>query len=243
MQETCIIIPCYDEAARLDQEAFLHFSMGNPHIFFCFVNDGSKDNTMDILRELALKNEQQFQVLDLKTNSGKGEAVRQGMLKNAVSSSFQFMGYFDADLATPLEEIPKLLSYFANNPSLEIAFGSRKKTKQNSIRRNIFRHNFGRIYAGFVTSVLRLPIYDTQCGAKILTTKTAANVFQKPFLDRWLFDLEVFCRIKKEKGSLFRQSIREVVVETWTETGDSRITFFDILKLPYKTLKLFFRYR
>ncbi len=243
MQETCIIIPCYDEADRLNLETFLDFSAANPDISFCFVNDGSNDRTMDVLRELLSKNPKQFQIVDLEKNQGKAEAVRQGVLKNTSDSAFQFIGYFDADLATPLSEIKKLLAHFSNDPQLEIVFGSRKKTKDNTIRRNIYRHNFGRIYAWLTTSILGLPVYDTQCGAKILSGAIAANVFQKTFLDRWLFDLEIFCRIKKIKGKSFKHSIKEVAVDTWTETGDSKISFVDILVLPYKTLKLFFRYR
>ncbi|HEV7780819.1 MAG TPA: glycosyltransferase [Chitinophagaceae bacterium] len=243
MQETCIIIPCYDEADRLDQQAFLDFAKENPPVCFCFVNDGSRDKTLTILLELQSKNPQQFLVSDLEVNRGKAEAVRQGILKMTADKKFRFIGYFDADLATPLSEINNLLGYFNGNDQLEIVFGSRKKTSDNNIRRNIFRHNFGKSYAWLTTSILGLPIYDTQCGAKIIRASTAAIVFKDPFLDQWLFDLEIFCRIKKEKGDAFKQSIKEVVVDTWTEKGDSKISFKDVAVLPYKTLKLFFKYR
>ncbi len=243
MQETCIIIPCYDEADRLDQQVFLDFAKENPAVCFCLVNDGSRDRTPDILLGLQSKNPQQFRVIDLGANKGKAEAVRQGVLKMTTDKNFRFIGYFDADLATPLPEINNLLGYFKGNEELEIVFGSRKKTSDNNIRRNIFRHNFGKSYAWLTTSILGLPIYDTQCGAKIMRAAIAADVFKDPFLDQWLFDLEIFCRIKKQKGMAFKQSIKEVVVDTWTEKGDSKVRFIDIAVVPYKTLKLFFKYR
>jgi len=243
MQETCIIIPCYDEADRLDQQAFLDFAKENAQTCFCFVNDGSRDGTPGILLGLQSKNPQQFRVIDLGTNKGKAEAVRQAVLKMTAEPEFQFIGYFDADLATPLAEINNLLGYFKEIEELEIVFGSRKKTGDNNIRRNIFRHNFGKSYAWLITFILGLPIYDTQCGAKIMRAAIASDVFKDPFLDQWLFDLEIFCRIKKQKGSSFKQSIKEVVVDTWIEKGDSKISFMDVAVVPYKTLKLFFKYR
>lgn len=242
MQETCIIIPCYDEAGRLDQQAFLDFAAGNPSVYFCMVNDGSRDHTSTVLRELQSRAPQQFTVMDLTFNKGKAEAVRQAVLKMS-ELPFSFIGYFDADLATPLAEINNLLDCFRDNDELVIAFGSRKKTNENNIRRNIFRHNFGKSYAWLTTTMLGLPIYDTQCGAKIMRAATASSVFAEHFIDQWLFDLEIFCRIKKQKGTAFKQSIKEVVVDTWTEKGDSKVSFTDILVVPFKTLRLLFKYR
>lgn len=243
MQETCIIIPCYNEADRLDQQAFLDYARSNPFVTFCFVNDGSKDGTAEILAVLQEQEPKQLRVINLPINLGKAGAVRRGVLENSANTRFTYIGYFDADLATPLSEINNLLGFFVKDPGLEIVFGSRKKLESNTIRRNFFRHHFGKSYAWLTTAMLGLPIYDSQCGAKILRVPMAQKVFKDSFLDRWLFDLEIFCRIKKEKGTEFKQSIKEVVVDTWTEKGDSKIRFYDVLVLPVKTLKLFFRYR
>jgi dolichyl-phosphate beta-glucosyltransferase len=243
MQKTCIIIPCYNEAKRIDKNAFQHFAGAHPYICFCFVNDGSTDTTINVLEKLKSQNPQQFHIIDLPVNKGKGEAVRQGVLQSMNQQSFDLIGYFDADLSTSLEEIDNLHRQFTENPGLKIVFGSRKKTKHNNIQRNILRHNFGRVYAWFTTFLLGLPFYDTQCGAKLLTKDTAVAVFKEPFTDKWLFDLEIFCRHKKIQGKAFRQSVKEQAVQAWKETGHSNITFLDVLAVPYKTFKIFFKYR
>lgn len=241
MQKTCIVIPCYNEGNRLDTQDFLHYAVTHPHIFFLFVNDGSTDQTAQVLMSLKAANEHQFRFIDRTINLGKAESVREGILKSSEWHHFDYIGYFDADLATPLQEIEWLLSFFNGNPDLVFVLGSRQNTGENTISRNKLRHSFGRIYAEFITTLLRLDIYDTQCGAKILRYSIAKEIMVAPFIDRWLFDVELICRLRKRFPDQ-KRTIKEVALREWSEKGHSRIRKIDLLKLPYKTSKIFFKY-
>jgi glycosyltransferase involved in cell wall biosynthesis len=242
MQKIGIVIPCYNEGARLDKSSFLSFARDNPAIYFIMVDDGSNDNTALLLEGLKNINPIQFATLSFKSNRGKAEAVRQGIKQAFNWQKFDFVGFLDADLSTPLMEIHTLLQPFRTHPALQIVFGSRKKTGGNTIHRNPLRHRIGRLYAGFVTAILRLDIYDTQCGAKIIRVELAKQIFEHPFIDRWLFDVELFCRAQQlYPGKPL--PYKEIILQEWIEKGDSRIRFVDLLRLPLRTLRIFLKYR
>jgi glycosyltransferase involved in cell wall biosynthesis len=76
--KTGIIIPCYNEEKRLDVTAFLNFIQKENDFHLCFVNDGSNDNTIDILKDIQSCNPLQTSVIDVKKNLGKAAAVRTG---------------------------------------------------------------------------------------------------------------------------------------------------------------------
>jgi dolichyl-phosphate beta-glucosyltransferase len=242
MQKTCVVIPCYNEAYRLEGDTFLAYAAMHPHISFLFVDDGSTDNTAAFLAQLKQKNEHQFNFITRKENLGKAASVREGVLKCLEWQDFNFIGYLDADLATPLTEMGWLLEHFEHFPALVLIFGSRKKTESNVIHRNRLRHAIGRVYAAFVTQTLRLNIYDTQCGAKIFRASQTQVLFKDAFIDRWLFDVELFCRLKRAYGKNTRAMFREVTLREWTEKGHSRIRIVDLLMLPVQTTRIFFRY-
>src|SRR5262245_47970847 len=102
MSRATIVIPCFNEAARLDTQRFVQYAVAAPGVDFVMVNDGSTDDTLEQLGILRRFCPQGFRVVDLPTNCGKAEAVRQGLL-NALQSEPEYVGYWDADLATPLE--------------------------------------------------------------------------------------------------------------------------------------------
>lgn len=242
MQKTCIVIPCFNEASRFDEASFLAYAAAHPYISFLFVDDGSTDGTAALLMQLKQKNEEQFNFVSRKENLGKAASVREGVLKCIEWKTFEFIGYLDADLATPLTEIDWLLEHFEQTAELVMVFGSRKKTATNSIDRNILRHLMGRVYAAFLTQTLRLDIYDTQCGAKIFSASQTEILFRHPFIDRWLFDVELLCRLKNAYGKKTKAMFREVTLREWTEKGHSRIRIIDLLLLPVQTTRIFFRY-
>lgn len=242
MQKTCIVIPCYNEANRFEEDSFLAYAAICPDISFLFVDDGSTDNTAALLAQLKQKNAQQFNFITRKENLGKAASVREGVLKCIEWKNFEFIGYLDADLATPLTEIDWLLKHFEQAPALVMVFGSRKKTTTNRIHRNMLRHVMGRVYAAFLTQTLRLDIYDTQCGAKIFRVSQIQVLFRDVFIDRWLFDVELLCRLKNAYGKNTKAMFREVILREWTEKGHSRIRIIDLFLLPVQTTRIFFRY-
>ncbi len=234
----CIVIPCYQEGTRLEVATYLDFYQKNPSISFCFVNDGSTDDTINLLLNCKKGRESRIMVLDLPKNVGKGEAVRQGLLAAINWQNFEAVAFFDADLATPLQEI-FLLDSERQKGNYLMAFGSRLMRIGSYIERKASRHYFGRLFATAASFVIPLPIYDTQCGAKLLNTSLITKICQEPFLSRWLFDLEIFARIIQQYGlANSKKMMIEVPLNTWIEKGDSRLKFSHLLKIPFEMWRI-----
>ena len=152
-RRTLLVVPCYNEARRLDLAAFRGFAASEPSVGFLFVNDGSSDATLARLRALEAGDRDAFAVLDLPRNSGKAEAVRAG-LGVAFKSSADYVGYWDADLATPLDEIARFVAVLDRLPGIEIVFGARVQLLGRSVRRNPLRHYLGRVSATAVSGLV-----------------------------------------------------------------------------------------
>lgn len=244
MPKTCIIIPCYNEAARLSKERFLRYLEKNKSVNFCLVNDGSGDGTIEILRSLEKSGKGRIFFKDLEKNVGKADAVRQGVLDVLNRGGFDYIGYFDADLATPLTEIDILLGQYRMKSRYLFAFSSRVKRLGIRVDRDPLRHYIGRMFATVASLLLGLPVYDTQCGAKLMRADVAASIFKQPFISRWLFDVEIFARLKKLFGvKKVSEVCIEVPVSEWIEMGDSRIKLTDFFKLPVDLLRIAIFYR
>lgn len=207
----------------------------NPCTFY-FVNDGSTDSTLHLMRELEAGYPSKVEILDLPENRGKAEAVRQGILSALATDRFHYIGYLDADLATPLEEIGFLLMNF--DQDVTVVIGSRIKRLGAEVNRSLLRHYFGRIFATAASVYLGMGVYDSQCGAKIFESHVAKELFSRPFVSRWLFDLELLYRLKRKAATGLSWNIIEVPLRTWTEKGDSKIKFPDLLKVPYELYRI-----
>ena len=155
-----IVVPCYNEKDRIQLSEFSQFLSSNDSIFFCFVNDGSTDGTQQKLADFVNRNPERCQLVNLPKNQGKAEAVRQGINTMLKTSKYQFVGYWDADLAAPLTEIRGFIQKFKSNNELKAVCGSRILRLGSSIRRSVFRHYFGRIFATIVSEILNIPVYD-----------------------------------------------------------------------------------
>jgi len=235
MSKICIIIPCYNEGERLPVQGFKKFSDTNEKISFLFVNDASTDNTKDVLEELC-KNDTHFKYINLDVNQGKSGAVLNGM-QHAIKEDFNIYGYFDADLATPLNEILRLAK-FIDNDNMVFSFGSRIRKIGSQVNRTVKRHIFGRIFATFASNILKLAVYDTQCGAKLFSKEAAIIAFKDAFVSRWFFDIEIIHRLKEHYGDSFLQRSMELPVIQWKEVLDSKITFKDMIKTPLELMKI-----
>src|SRR3984957_13250356 len=139
-----VVVPCYNEAARLQPLSFSDFLAEDRHVDFLFVNDGSRDGTLSVLESLRAKHPDRIQVLDKQPNGGKAEAVRSGMLAAIALEGVAGTGFWDADLATPLEVIPQLLTKLMEDPEREMIFGSRVRLLGHAIHRKFLRHYLGR---------------------------------------------------------------------------------------------------
>lgn len=230
-----IVIPCYNEELRLPVEELTAFIVGHSQIKIILVNDGSTDGTLQLLHSIS-EAHSSVSVLNLEVNSGKAEAVRQGMLQAAKDAETQLIGFFDADLATPLEEVYLLQS--AMGPDCQFAFGSRILKVGSTISRKAYRHYMGRIIATGISMILRLDVYDTQCGAKLFRKEVVSTLFEKPFISRWLFDVEIFARLIKLHGNEAPNYLIEIPLRTWIEKGDSKIGMKDVLSIPFELMRI-----
>ncbi len=238
-----IVVPCFNEAARLDVESFEACARGAPDLSFCFVDDGSCDPTFDILRQLEAR-VPRVSAVRLPANVGKAEAVRQGIRHLLATGAYDLVGYLDADLATPLDQLPLLIDAFGAHPDAVMAFGSRVRLLGREIERWEVRHYVGRVFATAASMILGLAVYDTQCGAKLIRAPVAQTVFEAPFIGRWVFDVELFARLVVLLGhDEATRRLIEVPLLRWRDQGDSRIGSRDLLKVPIDLLRVAARYR
>ena len=194
MKKTQIVVPCYNESKRIKAEAFLGALEKDPNLSFLFVNDGSTDDTFNVLQSLKEKNPLQIGILNLEKNSGKAEAVRRGMLKS-LEGSFDNIGYWDADLATPVNAI-EVFCRLLDSRDAEIVMCSRVRLLGRNIQRKTARHYLGRIFATCASLLLNINIYDTQCGAKVFrVTPALIDAIRRPFRGRWAFDVDLLGRL------------------------------------------------
>lgn len=242
MKNITLIIPCYNEEFRFPIKEFSEFCNISEGISFLFINDGSSDNTRGILDSLS-KDKENIQVIHLEENIGKAEAVRAGVLFTIKNQGSKFIGYFDADLATPLEQL-FLFQEAIRNSSRKVIYGSRIKRAGSNIERNGFRHYSGRVIATIINIfILNIPVYDTQCGAKLISTSIAKDIFKDPFISRWLFDVELLGRLqnKYDQKELISM-VYEVPLTEWKEKGNTKIRILDILMIPLELMKIYNKY-
>ena len=241
MKKICVIIPCYNEAQRLELEVFREFVGREERFDFCFVNDGSQDNTSEVLRRAVELEPGRFLLVDNTDNRGKAEAVRSGMLYVSSLNRYNIVGYLDADLATPLEDLYLLAEVMDRKPGVCMTMGARLKRLGANVQRKAYRQYLGRGFATLVSMLYQLPVYDSQCGAKLLKSELIPVGFSEEFRSSWLFDVELILRIR-EKYADYDRIIHEVPLNTWVEKGDSRIKFKHLLKMPKELFNIYCRY-
>ena len=242
MSGTSIVIPCYNEARRLPVSQLQSFAKGSSDLRFLLVNDGSTDDTLGVIRRLAEEDEGHFSVVDLQPNQGKAEAVRRGIL-GALEGEARYVGFWDADLATPLQAIPAFIELLDRRPQLEMIFGSRVQLLGRSIERSRLRHYLGRVFATAASLTLGLGVYDTQCGAKLFRASPELHeLFAQPFITRWIFDVEILARlIRARRGRELPQPkdvIYELPLDSWHDVAGSKVRVSDFPKAVLEILKI-----
>ncbi|MDE6451593.1 MAG: glycosyltransferase [Odoribacter sp.] len=238
----CIIIPCFNEASRFKNTEFREFVNEVPDVDLCFVDDGSTDDTLQKMKELQRERPERIRVVAYFGNKGKAEAVRQGVLRMLALREYQWLAFADADLATPLSEVLRLIRIARQESGVMMVMGARIERMGVTIHRKFYRHFTGRIFAAIVSLLFRLNAYDTQCGAKVFQAEMAGAVFEQPFVSHWLFDVEILLRARK----LYRNEnriIREIPLDIWLEQGHSKIRFSHLLKMPCQLCRIYFKYR
>jgi glycosyltransferase involved in cell wall biosynthesis len=241
-----IVLPCYNEQDRLDRETLVRFARAHPEIGFVLVDDGSTDGTLACLEQMREEAGERVQIVHLARNRGKAEAVRVGMLR-AFEKGCAMAGYWDADLATPLDEIPRFADVLRGSPGYLAVFGARVQLLGRSIERRAARHYLGRVFATTASALLDLPIYDTQCGAKLfrVTDETRA-LFAEPFTAGWTFDVELIARLirlqRQRGGRPAKELIYELPLETWHDVPGSKVSTLDFARALSDVIRIRHRY-
>ena len=226
-----VVVPCYNEERRLPVDEFRRFQLEGSRVEFLFVDDGSRDGTFRLLESMAAAEPSRFSVLKLDRNRGKAEAVRLG-INEALGRQADVVGFWDADLATPLGELSSFVEIFETRPEIEMVFAARVRLLGREISRRPARHYVGRVGATLISSSLGLAVYDTQCGAKLFRlTEDLRQLFATPFLSRWIFDVEIIARLVQLRGrDAASKLIYELPINVWHDVHGSKVKSHDFIR-------------
>jgi dolichyl-phosphate beta-glucosyltransferase len=239
MNKTIIVVPCYNEARRLDVSAFE--AWGTSSAFdLLFVDDGSSDETAAVLDALCRRMPGSACWLSLPRNQGKAEAVRLGM-QRALDMGASVTGYLDADLATSLNEMARILKMLEELDK-QVALASRIRMLGVDIKRLTMRHYLGRVFANVAAWALQMPVYDTQCGAKAFVRSRALEAaLAEPFLSRWAFDVELLGRLavgEPDVRGVAEDEFVEVPLRRWHDIPGYHWRFHDLAKMGLDLLRI-----
>jgi hypothetical protein len=164
----------------------------------------------------------------------------------ALSHGAGIVGYVDADLATPPRELLRLAA-LVRGGGCDVLMGSRVRLLGSSIERKAIRHYLGRVFATFASLSLGLPVYDTQCGAKLFRrTEALTAAFELPFSSRWIFDVELLARLVRPHpriAAIAIDRIREEPLLAWTDVPGSKLGTTAALRSGLDLLRLALRLR
>ena len=214
-----VIIPAYNEAARLEKtlRAVVDYLCQDwPQSEVIVVDDGSSDQTAELSRQV-FKNSGDLRtsVISYKSNLGKGRAVRLGLLAARGDVAL----FSDADLSTPISETPKLIEPIANG-QYDVTFGSRAlDRKLIGVHQSWRREQGGRIFNLVVRLATGMPFWDTQCGFKAFRMSVCRPLIEAATIDRFGFDVELLYLAFRAGLNLKEIPIR------WDHNEGSKITF------------------
>jgi dolichyl-phosphate beta-glucosyltransferase len=234
-RDVALVIPCFNERARLRPDTFASFAHRHSHVVFVFVDDGSTDGTADVLFDLCRQMPAALRTSVLSRHVGKAEAVRRGMVKALSIPGIRYVGFWDADLATPLDALPAFVAVLDAHPAVRLVMGARVPMLGRRIVRRRLRHCAGRLFASLASFTLSARVYDTQCGAKLFRADAITRcVFEEPFLARWVFDVEILARLMLDWRVLTthanRDDVYELPLPQWEDIAGSKLTLLDALR-------------
>ena len=245
LQKNCVgvVIPCYNEEERLLSTEFKDFAHKNLGYHLCFVNDGSTDKTLEVLEKLKKGSESNISIYNCEQNGGKAEAVRQGMLHLAKDEQLDYIGFLDADLSTDFRDFDDLVETL-DQSNFKIVSGSRMSRMGADITKESARRIISMTINLIIRTILRMPFNDTQCGAKVMDRSVVPLLFDKPFITKWLFDVEMFIRMRKHYGKTeAKKLICEQPLKRWIHADGSKLSMKDSVKIVGQLAKIAFVYR
>lgn len=206
-----VVIPAYNESERVVPTIgaiATYMSSRGESWELIVVDDGSSDDTVEIVQSLELAN---LRLIEAKQNGGKGKAVRQGML----AARGEVRLFADADQSTPIEQFDKLAAKLQEG--YDVAVGSRAADGSQEAAKSPLRRLLSGGLRTVVRAVFSIGVRDTQCGFKMFTADAAEDLFRRQAIDGFSFDLEVLYLAEK-----FGYRIAEVPVE-WIDAPGSTV--------------------
>lgn len=227
-----IVVPAFNEEKRLGntlKRMLAYMDSRNVPYEILVVDDGSDDRTVEMVQHIAACRPQ-VRLLAYQPNRGKGYAVRYGVLR----AQGERILFSDADLATPIEEIEKLLAKL--DEGYDVAIGSRDMPGSELVKQQSFLRENGGKLCNKMIQVMAVPgIHDTQCGFKLFTRGAAHSIFSRCQIDHFAFDVEVLYLAQRTFG--FR--VAEVPVR-WAHQEGSKVR---IVRDAWRMLKTLLRIR
>jgi dolichyl-phosphate beta-glucosyltransferase len=218
-----IVVPCYNEAARLDAGEMLRLAA---RADVWLIDDGSTDGTLAVSRRIADTSDGRVTARANERNVGKAETVRRSMLA-ACEAGVAVTGFLDADLATPVDEMIGLLEELDGSDA-EAVTAARVALSGRKISRDAMRHYTGRVFSTIASLAIGTPYYDTQCGAKVFRNTPALVVaLSEPFVSRWAFDVELLGRLlagAPGTAPVAADRLVEMPLRTWNDVPGSKLT-------------------
>ena len=230
-----IIIPAYNEEKRIEQtleavRVYLHRKHNLDTAEVIVVNDGSTDRTNEIIQAFIPKLPHLI-LIEYPVNQGKGYAVRKGML----TARGDLRLFMDADNATSIEQLDKLLPFIAD---FDVVISSRRLPESRTlVIRSYVREFLSRIFTFITKSLLPVGVSDTQNGFKLFTVKAAETLFSKQTINGWAFDVETLVLARR-----LGLKVKEIPVD-WINGGHSRMTFFGACKMGKELLIIYWKSR
>jgi glycosyltransferase involved in cell wall biosynthesis len=214
MKKLSVVIPAYNEEHRIEKTILAvndFLQKQNFEYEVLVVNDGSKDNTAEVVRNLA-NSIKCLRLIDNKENHGKGWVSNQGMLEAGGDVRL----FMDADNSTKVDEIIKMIPLF--DQGYDIVLGSRRiKGSVIAVHQPWFRDLQGTVFRTIVHSFVPLGVTDSQCGFKAFSEKATKAIFPKQTIFRWAFDVEILA-IAKKLGYKFKE-----VPVTWVDDAETHV--------------------
>ena len=225
-----VVIPAYNEEKNIEKtvrSVFNYLMSRNIEHEIIVVTDGSTDKTADITRSLK-SDVPTLELVEFEKNEGKGFAVKTGMLK----AKGDFRLFTDADNATTIDHIEKLMPYFREGFDVVIASIAVRGHKVAAGSEPLWRRIFGKMGNLFIQIMVVPGIHDTQRGFKIFTAKAVEKIFPKMTIERWGFDIEVLALANK-----FGYKIKEVPID-WKNAPESRVSLGTYFQVLMETVKI-----
>jgi DNA-binding response OmpR family regulator len=236
-----VVIPCYNEEDRLKTDSFASFLENNSGYQLCFVNDGSKDNTLGVVNKFKEQYDSII-VYDCEKNGGKAEAVRQGMLHLLKDQSLDYIGFLDADLSTNFEDYEDLIKTLSST-KFKFVVGSRIQRIGAAIYRKSSRGIISKTLNFIIRKIVGMDFQDTQCGAKVMTRDLVEPMFNEPFLTRWIFDVEIFLRMRNKYGlEEAKAMICEQPLKRWVHEDGSKLSMKDSFQILFQLYSVATKY-